>query len=137
VKCFSWREKVYRRGRMSTIGDFLGPSLSGGTWSKKITFWTSVVGRRQLEWSHLRPILLISRDKSNERKYKSTWGNEKCVQRVCLLRKCCYDMLTALRFVHIMYGAREISAAPPCLTRVLRRASGSFAMLFKSCLHDI
>lgn len=45
-----------------------------------------------------------------------------------------YPMLIALRFVHVMYGAREISVVPPCLTRVLRRASGSFAMLFKSCV---
>jgi hypothetical protein len=43
-------------------------------------------------------------------------------------------MLAALRFVHVMYGAREISGAPPCLTRVLRRASGSLAILFKSCI---
>src|ERR1700761_2585874 len=45
-----------------------------------------------------------------------------------------YAMLAALRFVHVMYGAREMSGAPPCLTRVLRRASGSFAILFKSCI---
>ena len=40
------------------------------------------------------------------------------------------DPLTALRFVHCMYGSRRSSA--PALLRALRRASGIFAFAVRS-----